>query len=239
MQLIKLNAIDSTNRYLNDLAADIPLEDFAAVIAQSQTAGRGQRSAKWYSESGKNLIISILKKNLTTKIQRQFFLNMRVSLAVFKTLKNYNLPHLKLKWPNDILSGSKKISGILIDFSTQSNKIKQAIIGVGININQTHFANLPQATSMKLILDQSFDVQDIAKQLIENMVYYFENLDDQAVKSTYEELLFRANETSTFLDQNDIKFTGVILGVSDDGRLRVKTESCERLYDLKKISLMY
>lgn len=239
MQLIKLNAIDSTNRYLNDLATDIPLEDFAAVIAQSQTAGRGQRSAKWYSESGKNLIISILKKNLTTKIQRQFFINMRVSLAVFKTLKNYNLPHLKLKWPNDILSGSKKISGILIDFSTQSNKIKQAIIGVGININQTHFANLPQATSMKLILDQSFDVQDIAKKLIENMVYYFENLDDQAVKSTYEELLFRANETSTFLDQNDIKFTGVILGVSDDGRLRVKTESCEILYDLKKISLMY
>ena len=239
MQLIKLNAIDSTNRYLNDLAEDIPLEDFAAVIAQSQTAGRGQRSAKWYSESGKNLIISILKKNLTSKIQRQFFLNMRVSLAVFKTLKNYNLPHLTLKWPNDILSGSKKISGILIDFTTQSNKIKQAIIGVGINVNQTQFANLPQATSMKLLLDQSFDVQDIAEQLIENMTYYFENLDDQTIKSTYEKLLFRGHKTSTFFDQNNVKFTGVILGVSDDGRLRVKTESCETLYDLKMISLLY
>ena len=61
MQIIKLNAIDSTNRYLADLVSEISLEDFAAVVAKEQTNGQGQRGSKWQSEKGKNLIISILK----------------------------------------------------------------------------------------------------------------------------------------------------------------------------------
>ena len=60
MQIIKLNAIDSTNRYLADLVSEISLEDFAAVMAIEQTNGQGQRGSKWQSEKGKNLIISII-----------------------------------------------------------------------------------------------------------------------------------------------------------------------------------
>ena len=62
MQIIKLDAIDSTNRYLADLVSKIPLKDYAVVVAQYQSAGQGQRGSNWQSEKGKNLIISILKK---------------------------------------------------------------------------------------------------------------------------------------------------------------------------------
>lgn len=239
MQIIKLSAIDSTNRYLHDLAQNVSLEDYAAVMAQYQTEGRGQRGAKWNSERDKNLIISVLKTNIKSSIQNQFYLNMRVSLAVFKTLKGFNLPKLTVKWPNDILSGHKKISGVLMELSTQNNTIRQAIIGVGLNVNQTHFEDLPRASSMKLLLGTTFEIEAIAQALIENIRFYFEHDDDSSIKKRYEQLLFKRGKPSTFLDQNDEKFTGIITGVSDDGRLAVQTEDSVRLFDLKTIRMLY
>lgn len=96
MQIIKLNAIDSTNRYLADLVSEISLEDFAAVMAKEQTNGQGQRGSKWQSEKGKNLIISILKKNIKSSVRCQFDVNRRVSLAVYKTLKAFEIPKLSV-----------------------------------------------------------------------------------------------------------------------------------------------
>ena len=114
MQIIKLNAIDSTNQYLHDLIGKISLEDFAVVTARYQTKGRGQRATTWQSEKDKNLIISVLKKEIDLNPQRQFLLNIVVSLALFKTLETLQIPKLSIKWPNDILSHDKKIAGILI-----------------------------------------------------------------------------------------------------------------------------
>ena len=128
MQIIKLNAIDSTNRYLADLVSEIWLEDFAAVMAKEQTNGLGQRGSKWQSEKGKNLIISILKKNIKTSVGSQFDINRRVSLAVYNTLKAFGIPKLSVKWPNDILSCSKKISGILVQLPLPKHINKKKII---------------------------------------------------------------------------------------------------------------
>lgn len=239
MQIIKLNAIDSTNRYLHDLVEDVSLQDYASVTAEYQTDGRGQRGAKWYSEEGKNLIISILKKNITAKIHQQFYLNMRVSLAIYHTLNYFKLPKLSVKWPNDILSGHKKIAGVLIECPTKKNSIRHAIIGIGINVNQTHFIDLQQASSMKKLLGSEFNIMDIMELLTEKIRFYFENFDDKVVKIAYEKILFRSHKPSTFLDHNGIPFTGIIIGVSEDGRLKIQTESSERLFDLKTISMVY
>ena len=92
MQIIKLDAIDSTNRYLADLVSKIPLKDYSVVVAQYQSAGRGQRGSNWQSEKGKNLIISILKKNIEIKVQDQFEINMRVSMAILMALKTFEIP---------------------------------------------------------------------------------------------------------------------------------------------------
>ena len=136
MSLIKLSAIDSTNDYLKVLSRNQIIENFTTVVAEKQTQGKGQMGATWISEEGKNLIMSILVKDYLIHTNAIFNLNIAFSLAVITALKKKNIPDLSIKWPNDILSGGKKISGILIENSIKSNKIYSTIIGTGINISQ-------------------------------------------------------------------------------------------------------
>ena len=239
MQIIKLNAIDSTNRYLADYVSNIPLKDYAVVMAQYQSAGQGQRGSNWQSEKGKNLIISILKKNIKTKVQDQFEINMRISMAVLITLNTFGIPNLSVKWPNDILSDNKKISGVLIQLLTKKQKINQAIIGIGINVNQTHFNNLPQATSMKSILGTAFDIEVLATELMAQLKHYFEVPNTDKLMSEYESVLFKKNKPSTFVNKKGVSFMGIILGVSKSGMLRVQSEKAIEEFDLKSIQMLY
>ena len=239
MQIIKLNAIDSTNCYLADLVSKIPLKDYAVVVAQYQSAGRGQRGSNWQSEKGKNLIISILKKNIEIKVQGQFEINMRVSMAILMALKTFEIPNLSVKWPNDILSDNKKISGVLIQLLTKKQKINQAIIGIGINVNQTHFNNLPQATSMKSILGTTFDIEVLATELMAQLKHYFEVPNTDKLMSEYESVLFKKNKPSTFVNKKGVSFMGIILGVSKSGMLRVQSEKAIEEFDLKSIQMLY
>ena len=239
MQIIKLNAIDSTNRYLADLVSEIWLEDFAAVMAKEQTNGLGQRGSKWQSEKGKNLIISILKKNIKTSVGSQFDINRRVSLAVYNTLKAFGIPKLSVKWPNDILSCSKKISGILIQLVIKNQRIQHGIIGVGINVNQIHFKNLPKAASMTTMKQEFFDLDALANELIKHLKFYFEISDKSALNAEYEAVLFGMNKASTFLNKSGQSFKGIIRGVSSSGKLKVQSENTIDEYDLKTIEIIF
>ena len=239
MQIIKLNAIDSTNRYLADYVSNIPLKDYAVVMAQYQSAGQGQRGSNWQSEKGKNLIISILKKNIKTKVQYQFEINMRVSMAILISLKTFGIPNLSVKWPNDILSDNKKISGVLIQLIVKKEIIKQAIIGIGINVNQTHFNNLPQASSMKSITGTAFDIEALTTELMTQLKHYFDVTNTDKLMTEYESVLFRKNKPSTFVNIQGVSFVGTIQGVSKRGMLRVKSEKVIEEFDLKSIQMIY
>jgi BirA family biotin operon repressor/biotin-[acetyl-CoA-carboxylase] ligase len=208
-------------------------------VAQYQSAGQGQRGSNWQSEKGKNLIISILKKNIEIKVQDQFEINMRVSMAILMALKTFEIPNLSVKWPNDILSDNKKISGVLIQLLTKKQKINQAIIGIGINVNQTHFNNLPQATSMKSILGTTFDIEVLATELMAQLKHYFEVPNTDKLMSEYESMLFKKNKPSTFVNKKGVSFMGIILGVSKSGMLRVQSEKAIEEFDLKSIQMLY
>jgi len=239
MQIIKLNAIDSTNQYLHDLISQISLEDFAVVTARYQTKGRGQRATIWQSEKDKNLIISILKKEIDLNPQHQFLLNIVVSLAVFKTLQAFKIPKLSIKWPNDILSHDKKIGGILIELILKKNTIDKAIIGIGLNINQTTFKDLPSASSLQNITGIHYDLDELLHKLLDNFKYYFSIKNTVELWTTYENILFRKDKPSTFVSLNGDLFSGIIKGVSQRGKLMVKTENFIEEFDLKSIKLLY
>ena len=130
MQIIKLNATDSTNNYLKQLLMDTALEDFCVVVTNHQTKGKGQMGAEWVSEKGKNLTFSVLKKEPSIVLPRRFLLSILVSLSIIKTLEAYSVPKLAIKWPNDILSDHHKISGILIENIIKSDKIDFSVIKV-------------------------------------------------------------------------------------------------------------
>ena len=239
MQIIKLDAIDSTNQYLHDLIGQISLEDFAVVTARYQTKGRGQRATIWQSEKDKNLIISILKKEIDLNPQHQFLLNIVVSLAVFKTLQAFKIPKLSIKWPNDILSHDKKIGGVLIELILKKNTIDKAIIGIGLNINQTKFKDLPSASSLQNITGIHYDLDELLHKLLDNFKYYFSIKNTAELWTTYENILFRKDKPSTFVSLNGDLFSGIIKGVSQRGKLMVKTENFIEEFDLKSIKLLY
>lgn len=243
MHLIKLNAIDSTNSYLRALYANEPLEDFTAVMANTQTQGRGQMGALWQSQKGKNLTFSVFKDLKGLNLDHTFFISIVTTLALIKALEQFYIERLSIKWPNDILSVDKKISGILIENVIKQDKITASFVGIGLNVNQTKFENLPQASSLKNITGGHFDLNELVVIIIENLKVYFTKLKKgnwESLKQEYESYLFRKNKPSTFKDTKGLMFSGFIRGVSHSGKLQVIIEDeIIKSYDLKEITLLY
>tara|TARA_B110000967_G_scaffold17413_1_gene16411 strand:+ start:235 stop:963 length:729 start_codon:yes stop_codon:yes gene_type:complete len=242
MQLIKLNATDSTNNYLKQLLVTTQLEDFCVVTAENQTDGKGQRGEKWISEPGKNLIFSVLKYRPLIPIDKQFLLSVLVSLSIIKTLERYNVPNLSIKWPNDILSDHHKIAGILIENVIKSQQIESSVIGIGLNVNQKIFKGLPKVSSLNNILGMSINKDELLQALISNIQYYFNQYkknEELFLNSKYASYLFRKDKPSTFQLPNQTMFTGIIRGVTEAGKLRVQMENATKDFDLKELKLVY
>ena len=171
------------------------------VWASDQTGGRGQQGTVWNSEAGKNLTISVLKKFNALGTENQFYLNIAVSLAVYETLKALNIPEICVKWPNDIMSGSKKLCGILIENMVKARNISASVIGIGLNVNQEEFPGLPQATSMMNATGKSFDLIEVLYRLLEQLKIYLESLetvDFIKLKNSYQQGMYRINTLSRF-----------------------------------------
>ena len=239
MQIIKLDATESTNLYLKNLISNVHLDDYAAVISQFQTNGRGQFGAKWDSDVGKNLLISVLRKDIDYNIEEQFYINMRVTLAVYMTLKYFNIPKLSIKWPNDILSCDKKISGVLIEFIIKNKFIRHAIIGLGLNVNQVFFENLPNATSMKLILNKSTCLDKLRIKFLKKLKYYFSLKNNQDISVIYHKLLYKNGEICSFKTKGGSLLKGQINGVSYDGKLKILLNGSIKEFELKSIQMIY
>ena len=242
MPIIKLNAIDSTNSYMRRLISEQDVEDYTIVIAEKQTQGRGQMGTVWKADKGKNLMFSVFKDLRLHDVQFPFYISMAISLAILKAFKTLNIPDLRIKWPNDILSADKKICGILIE-NVIKNKLNSTIIGVGINVNQTDFTRLPKASSLKNITGTHYNVDEILQLIIKYTKEYSKLLQQEKynfVKNEYETNLFRKNKPSTFKDAEGVLFSGFIKGVTKYGKLQVIVEDeIVKKFDLKEITLMY
>ncbi len=243
MFIIKLNAIDSTNSYLKRLSSKEVVKDFTVAITNYQTKGRGQMGTQWSSQDSKNLMFSVFKDNHNTKVEDNFYISMVVAVSILEALEAFKIKNLKVKWPNDILSEEKKIGGILIENVIKQSNIIASIIGIGININQTIFDNLPQASSMRLISGKVYDLDEVMQLILKKLKHNFRLLNQKQfrlIKNTYENHLFRKDKPSTFRDSEGELFTGFIKGVSDSGNLQVLVEdNIITEFDLKAVTLLY
>ena len=242
MQIIKLNAIDSTNSFLKEMISKEFVADYTIVVTKQQTSGRGQMGTVWESERGKNLMFSLFKDLSMHDVEFPFYINMAICLAVIKTLKALNIPSLSIKWPNDILSANKKICGILIE-NVIKNKLNSTIIGIGVNVNQTEFKDLPKASSLKNITGVHYNLDEILLSIIKDTKYFSSLLQQEKyedVKNEYEANLFRKNKPSTFRNAEGLMFSGFIKGVTKYGKLQVILEDeIVKKFDLKEITLLY
>ena len=242
MKLIKLDAIDSTNEFLKGLSNKQQLENFTIVTAESQTKGKGQMGAVWASQESKNLIMSILIKDFLKDIYQIFDLNVVFALAVIEVLESYNVPNLSIKWPNDIMSYNKKIGGILIENTIKSDGTIFSIAGLGLNVNQTNFENLPKASSLAMVCNTEFNREEllfsISNAIKKNVVKC--KKDAALLWEMYILKLFKKGLPMPFSDQSDHRFMGIIQGVSGEGKLQILLED-DRIqeYDIKEIQMLY
>ncbi len=129
--------IDSTNSYL--MNSKESLQHGTVILSEFQKNGRGRRNRSWVSNKGQNLTFSILLSK-AVKFKNINVINLAASLSVAQAIENLYQLKVNLKWPNDVLIGNKKISGILLDSSSKSNKIEFVALGFGINVNQPNFS---------------------------------------------------------------------------------------------------
>lgn len=238
--IIYLDKVASTNDYLKELVSNFkPLAEGTAILAGDQYQGKGQRGSTWISEAGKNLTVSILLKPQFLALDHQFVLSATIAIAVAKWLKDRTKLPVAVKWPNDIYVAEKKIAGILIENKLRANTIDSAIIGIGININQTNFGTATTITSLaNLTGKQDYIVKELATELFKSIQHEYYTLFTQGWKfqlDHYNELLFWKNQQRKFLIAG-IEKQGVIQRVERDGKLHVLIDQHILKFDIKEIA---
>lgn len=154
------DSVESTNDEARRLIRD--LDNLSVIAARCQTAGRGQGDHKWHSLPGENLTFSVVLKfgerGLAPLAARDALLiTETVTLALRLYLEEKGIT-VRIKWPNDIYTGNRKICGILIENILQGQDVASSIIGIGLNLNQTEFpSDLPNPVSLALLTGSRYD----------------------------------------------------------------------------------
>lgn len=240
--LIILKEVDSTNTFLKDtLSKSTPLLDGTVIMAEKQYAGRGQTNNSWQSEAGMNLTFSILLNPGFLPVDRQFELNKAISIAINDVLNRYTPGNAFIKWPNDSYIGNKKIGGMLIENIVHGNKIRHAIIGIGLNVNQVNFPqSLKNVTSLKQGLHQDYDLMVLLGEIcsaVEARYLQLKAGSGRKITEEYLSKLYLRDEWALFKFDNKIQ-SGKILGITDTGQLLLETPEELRLFDNKEIEFI-
>ena len=242
MRIVKLNAIPSTNDYLRKLSQDQELENFTCCVAENQTKGRGQMGAQWSVEEGKNLTFSVYIEKVIADVSQIYLLNVAVAVSIFKTLENYNIPKLAIKWPNDIMADTKKIGGILIENSIRGDGTINSIVGIGLNVNQINFEEMPSASSLALVTSSIFDKEVILINLLKELEITVTGMNYNCEKlwRTYKAQLFKKDVLMVFEVADGKKLMGIIKDVSRQGLLIVEHDDDNfKNYNIKEIKMLY
>jgi BirA family transcriptional regulator, biotin operon repressor / biotin---[acetyl-CoA-carboxylase] ligase len=238
-KLIFMPECHSTNTLALELCQQSHPPEGTLVITDQQTAGRGQRGNTWEAHPGMNLTFSVIVKPIFLAIKDQFLLSMVTSLAIHNYLTETCNEAVYIKWPNDILIKQFKICGILIENQLVGEQFSNAIIGIGLNINQRQFA-VSSATSLSLVMGKDFVLQAVLEGLLSHVESRYLQLRQgrtKLLKEDYTRNLYRFQEHHTFQSGHE-QFQGKILGVDEQGRLRVLIRDQEKDFGIKEIAFV-
>ena len=237
MKIVKLDKTDSTNTWIAQHEEE--LDKTSLVYCKEQTAGRGQRGNSWESEPGKNITASIVFHPENFPAEKQFLISEAIALAIVEFLREKGV-EAKVKWPNDIYVGDKKICGILVEHVVVGRNITRTIAGFGININQKLFkSNAPNPVSLIMITGEQYDIDEEIEALASlldskiTQIEYSEKIHDEFLN-----LLWRNDSRFyRFFDRkNNENILACIHSVGTDGVLTLKTNEGEkREYAFKEV----
>lgn len=246
MNIIKLNAIDSTNRFLKDMAKKSEIENFTVVAADEQLAGKGQMHTVWHSEKEKNLLFTVYAELKGLSVELLPYINFLSAVVIRNVVANV-LEHqhkIKVKWPNDIMSYNDKICGILVENTVRNQQVDSCFVGIGLNVNQLSFPdNLVKVSSLAKIkgtvLDRDLLLEQIVKEFkkVMNVDYILNHL--EKIKQDYLHHLYKINTPSMFVDKENSTFMGKIIDVTNNGLLLLeKEDELIYTYEVKEIKFL-
>lgn len=243
-KIVSLEQVSSTNDYmLENIQSGVIKEEGSVVVTNYQTAGKGLDKNKWESETGKNLLFSILLKPSFLPADQQFQLTKIISLAIHDFVRNY-LPNerIKVKWPNDIFVGNKKIAGILISNTIKGKEIMHTVVGVGININQQTFGSeILNPTSLWHYLYTDLKIDFCLKNVLSHIQKRYEQLknnDTYQINFDYKKALYRLNDFNLFKYKETV-ISARIVGVTEYGQIKLlQKNGAEIICDLKEIEFI-
>lgn len=239
IKLIAVDVTDSTNHYLRDYRGEEGTL-FTVVTAEYQTSGRGQGANRWESEWGKNLLFSLKYHPRQIESGRQFVLSMAVSLAIVGALERWQV-EASVKWPNDIYVGDCKLCGILIENALMGNAIRESIVGIGLNVNQTRFlSDAPNPISLKETVGEEVDGKALLDAILQQLSVELAQAECSAesIHSRYLAKLYRRQGVCPFEDK-DGRFDAELVTVAPDGRLWLKdSDGRLRSYGFKEVSYL-
>lgn len=240
--LLILPECPSTNTLAAEMSQAGDGGEGTVVITHHQTLGRGQRGNTWESGKGLNLTFSLILHPVFLRVTDQFQLNKAVALAVHDVLKKYVEP-VRVKWPNDIMIGDKKVCGILIENLLAGEKLSRSIVGIGLNVNQKEFSS-PTASSVSIESGKEIDLVKMFDELMRALEWRYLKLrsrepgvGSQEVDRDYLDAMYGINEVRRFAI-HDVETEGIIRGVDDHGKLIVEINKAPQAFDLKEIKFV-
>lgn len=225
----------------NDLALQLSHEpatpEGTVVITDRQVSGRGQRGNTWEAQPGQNFTLSLLLRPGFLAIRDQFYLNIVTALGIREYVQQKtNLP-VKIKWPNDVLVGDKKVCGILIENQLQGTRFLNTIIGIGLNMNQKTFS-VGTASSLSIVMECDLNLVDELEQLLVKIEQRYLQLRQHQVAILMEDylrVLYWIGEDRTF-SAAGAEFEGKITGLHETGKLAIETRQGTRYFDIKEVA---
>lgn len=228
--VIHFDEINSTNTYAKSIANNLDGEGHL-VISEKQLGGRGRLGRQWVSQNDKGIWMSIVLKpeiNVTEVSQIT-----QIAAAAINLAFSAQGIHTKIKWPNDMILNDKKICGILTEMSTENEKIKYVVVGIGINVNND-MEDFPEelrdiATSIKIETGKEFK-RNI---LVSDILYHFERLYVDSKNNGFNKSLEICRQNSYVLGKeiNLIKNQEIkeakALSINDEGELVVMYKNGE------------
>lgn len=222
-QLELHDQIDSTNVYLSQQAQS-HAPSGTVCFAEHQTAGKGRRGRQWVSPFGSNLYLSVL-----WRFQQGYAstagLSLAIGVAVIRALRQQQLHPVGLKWPNDIMSAGKKLGGILIEVSGESDGPCAVVIGLGINLfvpdSAAQGINQAWTDASKVNPAISLSRNQLAASLLNQLLAVLADFEQVGIKAYLDEWrgydCLQGQPATLFIA--DQPYLGIVQGVDDSGLL--------------------
>jgi len=228
--LLRFDSLPSTNDLAREMAAEGAVEG-VSVLARTQTAGRGRQGRAWSSPAGAGLYFSVILRP-ALKPAESTVITFAAAVAVAETLAtDFNLT-ADIKWPNDVMTGGRKISGILVETAVEGERLQYAVLGIGVNLGQRDFPGELRQTATSVFIESGKQVEpdEFLSPLIDKLEHWYRMAisDPRAVTERWQKLSSYARDCPVRVRLPDGELDAVTRGLTEAGALIIELGNGER-----------